>query len=737
MKNYNQRTNQLSRRVLGRGAGMANQRVPAGIHIGNTPNGPITLSLEEITRTGAHAYVFGATRSGKTKWCENLMRQIVARRLGHFLYMDPAGDTAKDILRYCLVHGKRISTVYLKPGDPQYVVGINPLHIPDEIRDSGDIAALQQYAYRAATVTLNMFGSVNDEEMQETKIIKRWLRNALQALALGGYNLAHLPLLLGSSEFRRELISQTPDLFLALEWQLFDAAPAKERFLMEVPLYNRIIDFTLNPAFRAMFTETENVLHPIEAMQQGINVIVDLSEIEELDRAVLAKVLVNLFKEQAKKRPDHSRYPYLLILDEFHEYLSSDIANVLSALGKFGVGAVLAHQIVDQIALKYPEVFSAVLGNCQHFICFRGSDTDAERLVRTIFPGYLVEGKPIPGTELYRLSHKIRESRRESKTVGQSDTVGQSQAVTESESVAKSRLETISESETNAITLSRSISDTISEGEADSSSTSQMAGTNAATIIGSVDGSSHSMGFGVANGDHRIMRNNGQTHLDSVGAVAGSNIAIGQSDSHSSTRGNSYSLSEGEAETRALTKGKAITKGETVTRSSAATNTNSLSHTDSRSVSEQVYDEKIPFQELASRQYYTIQGLFEMLRAAIQHCAPRHFFYRHVNSTSTLLAETPFVHPVRMARYREHRRYQELMESTAVNVGHVQHKLVAKYSAYMALPAGYSLPTKLMLQQAPQSAAAKDQQPLSAQPAGQAQNAHSKQEDICYDDFAE
>src|ERR1700730_2804320 len=89
-------------------------------------NEAVSISTNDF-RT--HAYVIGATGSGKTTLIENLISQHLETDRG-FCYIDKHGDSAKKIAD---ASGRPI--IYWKPADLSHTIALNPLqNVPPEER---------------------------------------------------------------------------------------------------------------------------------------------------------------------------------------------------------------------------------------------------------------------------------------------------------------------------------------------------------------------------------------------------------------------------------------------------------------------------------------------------------------------------------------------------------------------------------------------------------------------------
>jgi hypothetical protein len=83
-----------------------------------------------------------------------------------------------------------------------------------------------------------------------------------------------------------------------------------------------------------------------------------------------------------------NRVPFILYLDEFHNFTTLMFANMMGELRKYGVGLVLAHQYIQQLK---PDIRHAVLGNAATLISFRVGPEDAGILAWEFQPKFDVE----------------------------------------------------------------------------------------------------------------------------------------------------------------------------------------------------------------------------------------------------------------------------------------------------------------------------------------------------------
>jgi hypothetical protein len=94
-----------------------------------------------------------------------------------------------------------------------------------------------------------------------------------------------------------------------------------------------------------------------------------------------------------------TRKPYVLYLDEFHNFTTLMLASMMSELRKYGLGLVLAHQYMQQLE---PDIRSAVLGNAGTILSFRVGPEDAAILADEFQPMFgVLDLLSLPNRSIY------------------------------------------------------------------------------------------------------------------------------------------------------------------------------------------------------------------------------------------------------------------------------------------------------------------------------------------------
>jgi hypothetical protein len=123
-------------------------------------------------------------------------------------------------------------------------------------------------------------------------------------------------------------------------------------------------------------------------MDEGKVLLVNTSKGELMDdnSRLLGAFMVAQIQQAAMTRtelPPDLRQPFLLVLDEFQNYVSPAISTLLEETGKYRIALLLAHQYLAQ--LDDEKLRAAVLSQCRDTICFGVGEDDARLLFSKFF----------------------------------------------------------------------------------------------------------------------------------------------------------------------------------------------------------------------------------------------------------------------------------------------------------------------------------------------------------------
>jgi hypothetical protein len=159
------------------------------------------------------------------------------------------------------------------------------------------------------------------------------------------------------------------------------------------PIQNKLGALLSDPTLYRILVAPKRPLRFRSLMDEGGVLLVNLSkgQLGEDSALVLGGFIASTIGLAAFSRadgPPETRRPFFLYMDEFQNFTTLMMANMMSELRKYGVGLVLAHQYFHQLD---PDIRHAVLGNAGTLISFRVGPEDAAILAKEFQPKFGVE----------------------------------------------------------------------------------------------------------------------------------------------------------------------------------------------------------------------------------------------------------------------------------------------------------------------------------------------------------
>lgn len=325
----------------------------------------------------SHMYVIGKTGTGKTTLLETLIREDL--RLGNgFAFIDPHGDLVER-LHASIPEDRKGETVYFNVPDTSSPLAFNPLErVAPERRPL------------AASALLEAFKKIWADSWGPR--LEHILRNALLALLdQHEATLQDVLELLSNPSYRQGAALRVANSQVRNFWlREYEGYPARFRAEAIAPLQNKVGAFLANPLLSRILTRPRSDFDLREMMDGGKILLVNLAKgrIGEDAAALLGALLVSAMGWAALSRadePEEQRKDFYLYLDEFQNYTTLSLANMLSELRKYRLSLVLAHQYLTQLDLP---VRDAILGNAGTLIAFRVGAADAEVLEKEFRPPF-------------------------------------------------------------------------------------------------------------------------------------------------------------------------------------------------------------------------------------------------------------------------------------------------------------------------------------------------------------
>ena len=347
------------------------------------------FGIKEKNRRG-HMYIIGKTGTGKSNLIATMALSDIRSGNGICL-IDPHGDLSDDILNR--IPKERISdVVYFNPADLDYPVGFNPLEkVPYEKQ------------HLVVSGIISVFRKIWTEFWGPR--LEHILRHSLFTLLdYPGSTLLDLPRLLTDVGFRREVLSHVKQREVLAFWQNeFDKYTPWLRSEAISPILNKVGQFLVNLPLRNIIGQSRSTINLKEVMDGKKILIANLAKgkIGEDNTSLLGSLLLTEIWLTALGRaevPEAQRTPFYLYVDEFHSFVTSSFADILSESRKYHLSLTVSHQHLLQIDEK---VRAAIFGNVGSIISFRVGAEDAAYLAREFHPFKEIDFTNLPNYHIY------------------------------------------------------------------------------------------------------------------------------------------------------------------------------------------------------------------------------------------------------------------------------------------------------------------------------------------------
>lgn len=285
------------------------------------------------------------------------------------LLLEPHGDLSEHVLHNAAPY--RIhDTLYLNVLDRSYSPGFNPLELGPKATDAD-----RQEAVGSVTSLMTSHFNMDSGMVRLAKT----LENALNALAyVPGATLLEVMDFYNNPDVQRTVLSFMPE--SALKEQIKQAAESVKSDELG-SLDNRMTRFMSNRYLKHLFGQSHTTVPFFDLMNQGAMVICPVMKGGTSDDFFLkfygSYIISTVYKCALMREsiPEPQRVIFPLSVDEFQNFMSGDIENMLAELRKYGLPMLLAHQFLAQ--LKDPGVKAAIDNSCATKMCYKVGAEDA------------------------------------------------------------------------------------------------------------------------------------------------------------------------------------------------------------------------------------------------------------------------------------------------------------------------------------------------------------------------
>ncbi len=340
-----------------------------------------------------HFYVVGASRTGKSKFLEFLIRQDIEKGNG-FGVIDPHRDLIDDIKAYLTLALPKEEleerVVVIDPTDERYTVAFNPLEKIKKMLSAEIAAELVEafkkiWDYGSAIETYGWGARMED-----------LLRNSQIALIEAGLTLCDLPRFLIEDDFRENVLERVEHPIAKRYFQRFNALAPKTREEWMESTLNKVNAFLSDDRIREIFSFQKSSFNFREIMDNKKILLIKLDKGRLKENAdLLGALLMTKIRMAAFSRSNvlkEKRVPFYLYIDEFQNFATKTFIETLSEARKYGLSLIMAHQNLSQLP---KELQDSILTNCGIQCYFKVCRRDAEILAKEAFETSGVEVKAV------------------------------------------------------------------------------------------------------------------------------------------------------------------------------------------------------------------------------------------------------------------------------------------------------------------------------------------------------
>ena len=358
-----------------------------GILLGKNLGQEIYLSEKDRKR---HTYIMGATGTGKSTLIFNMVMQDIQSGKGVCL-IDPHGDLYTEVLRNIPEQRwKKGDVVLFDPLDFEHPAGINFMECSSP------------YPEVEKSILINEFIEILDilYDLRQTggPIFEQYMRNALLLLLHNSeevFTLVDVPAVFEDERFRNHLKRTCTNSIVVSFWENQAEQARHEASLKEMAPYitSKLNQFSHNPVLRPILGQSRSTIDFRQLMDEQKILLINLSKgiLSKRDSYLLGMLIISKLFRAALSRVNiaqGNRKIWHVYIDEFQNFMTDTMSEILGEARKFGLALTLANQHMAQLHdhTSKNNIMSAVLGNVSNLLFFRLGTEDASRIDKYMSP---------------------------------------------------------------------------------------------------------------------------------------------------------------------------------------------------------------------------------------------------------------------------------------------------------------------------------------------------------------
>ncbi len=244
---------------------------------------------------------------------------------------------------------------------------------------------------------IGIFDKLYDLKATGGPIFEQYMRNAMLLIMsdpTSGSTLMEIPKVLADASFRNLKLSRCTDPTVVDFWRKEAEKAGGDAALANVVPYvtSKLTSFISNDMMRPIIGQQNSSFNLRDIMDSRKILLVSLPKgiVGELNAYLLGMIIVGKILMAALSRADLSsadRKDFYLYIDEFQNFTTNSVSQILSEARKYGLGLIMAHQYIGQLTNKGDSsIKEAVFGNVGTIISFKVGSEDAEFLKKEFSP---------------------------------------------------------------------------------------------------------------------------------------------------------------------------------------------------------------------------------------------------------------------------------------------------------------------------------------------------------------
>lgn len=335
-----------------------------------------------------HTYIIGKSGVGKSVLQADMIVQDIEN--GHGVcVLDPHGDLISDILSRIPTQ-RAEDVIIFSPADTQRPMAMNLLEYDPRYPEQKTFVINE---------LIGIFDKLYDLKATGGPMFEQYMRNALLLIMddpESGSTLLEIPKVLADENFRKMKLAKCKNSTVVDFWKKEAEKAGGDAALANIVPYitSKLTPFVSNDIMRPIIGQQKSSFNFRDAMDSQKIILIDMPKglIGESNAYLLGMIVVGKILMAALSRTDlpaETRKDFFLYIDEFQNFTTNSICQILSEARKYGLGLIIGHQYIGQLTKNNnTEIKDAVFGNVGTMIAFKVGVEDAEFLVKEFSPTF-------------------------------------------------------------------------------------------------------------------------------------------------------------------------------------------------------------------------------------------------------------------------------------------------------------------------------------------------------------